>query len=99
MRHELGHILAGDARELTTFSFQYPLPEAEMVADLFAFADLIPAAVVSQGASAVGRCIRSVVALEAPTWYLRIERVAILLPHLAEMLGWDAATSHTASLR
>ncbi len=87
VRHELGHVLAGDADELTTFSVNYPLPPAEMVADLFAFSDLLTDIDLDQGSEWLGGRLRSLVALEHSAWYLRVERIVRLLPLLSDTLS------------
>lgn len=82
LRHELGHVAAGDADEPTTLHFTGPLPEAEYVADLFAFADLITRDDCAEGVDWVERRVRDLVVLEHKHWYLRASELA---PRLIRM--------------
>lgn len=85
LRHELGHVLAGDAGEPLSFQFPYPLPEAELVADIFAFADLIDTDSLRQGAPWVERRIRELVRFDYEPWYRRVERTADVLIRVRQL--------------
>lgn len=85
IRHELGHLLAGDADEPTLFHFTGPLPEAEDVADLFAFADLLPDADLEQGRGWVETRMRDIVTVAYEPFYLRLPRLAPRAIRLAQL--------------
>lgn len=75
--HEIGHILAGDAEELTVLQFQGPLPEAEPVADLFALSGMIGVMDCLAGVDWVENQIRKVAPINDRGWQEhRIERLA-----------------------
>ena len=80
IRHELGHLLAGDvaatADELLIFQFTGPLPEAEDVADLFALSDLLDDADINQGETWVAERIQQLVQVDYEPWYRRVPRLA-----------------------
>lgn len=79
-RHELGHVLAGDIDEPTAFQFNDHLPDAEMVADLFAFADLFSAADLEVGLAGVAWLtelkMEKMVEWKDNDWHLRVPRTA-----------------------
>lgn len=76
LRHELGHVLAEDAAEPTILRFTYPLPEAEMVSDVFAFLDLITHEEIDAGSETIEARLRELVVLDHRYWYLRVPRIA-----------------------
>lgn len=86
LRHELGHFFAGDAEEPTLFHFTGALPEAEYVADLFAFADLISVADVEQGEEWIAHRMRELVVLEYEPWYLRTRELPAMLVRLRTLI-------------
>lgn len=81
--HEIGHVLAGDADEITLLRFRGPLPEAEDVADLFALCGVLAAADLLDGPAGIEARIRVKVPLDDRGW--RVHRV----PRLARKL-WKA---------
>lgn len=86
VRHELGHVLAGDADEPTILQFAGPLPEAEDVADLFAFADLITNGDCEQGEGWVRERIESLVVVDYGPWYHRPAELAPQIIRLRERI-------------
>lgn len=66
--HELGHRIAGDVDEPTSFAFTGPLPEAEPIADLFALLGVLDEAETEQGALYVERRIHELVPLDDRGW-------------------------------
>lgn len=92
VRHELGHVLAGDvaqtADELLIFQFTGALPEAETVADLFAFADLIAPQLATEQCvdNILPTMMRAAVEVDYPPWYLRIPELAPRLVRLQKLI-------------
>lgn len=87
MRHELAHVLAGDADEPTLFRFEYPLPPAEMVADVFAFLDLLDDSDMRQGEEWIEKRVRDLVLIDYEYWYLRVPRIARGVVRARELLA------------
>lgn len=76
VRHEIAHILADDASVPTWFQFDGPLPEAELVADVFAFMDLIGDADLEQGDRWAEAKVSCAVGFPSGSaWYLRVPRI------------------------
>ena len=88
IRHELGHVLAGDADGPTILHFAGPLPEAENVADLFAFADLISGADCEEGPAWVESRIQRLVVVDYGPWYQRPPELAPRLIRLRERIDY-----------
>lgn len=86
IRHELGHVLAGDAAEPTVLHFAGPLPEAEDVADLFAFADMVTAEDCGQGVEWVRQRMEELVVVDYQPWYHRPDDLAPKLIRLRERI-------------
>jgi len=75
--HEIGHVLAGDAEEITLLRSRDPLPEAEDVADLFALLGVLEDRDFLGGPDAVDAAIRRRVPLEDRGWQMhRVPRLA-----------------------
>ena len=81
--HEVSHILAGEATELTWVTFNGPLPEMEDRCDVFALTGLLDEADVRLGAEHVEGAIRELVPLEVPGW--QTKRIPRLAPQVVRM--------------
>lgn len=75
--HEIGHIMTGDADELTILHFTGPLPEAEDVVDAFALCGVMDDLDCQFGEGWAERRIREIVPLDDRGWQVhRIPRLA-----------------------
>lgn len=85
--HEVGHVLSGDAEELTFLRCAGPLPEAEYVADLFALLGVIDGAHCRHGPGWVEARIRARVPLPDAEWQRdRVPRLARKLCRLRALM-------------
>lgn len=86
VRHELGHVITGDADEPAVMHFTGHLPECEDVADLFAFLDLITREECDEGPEYVAERMRELVVLDYAPWYLRLERLPVRLIRMRKLV-------------
>lgn len=84
--HEISHLVAGEANELTWVSFTGPLPEMEDRCDVFALIGLLDEVVIDSGEAAVEKAILELVPLEVPGWRgRRVPRLAGQVVRMQEL--------------
>lgn len=88
--HEIGHIMTGDADELTILHFTGPLPEAEDVVDTFALCGILDDVDCGLGPDWTAQQIRARVPLEDRGWQQhRIPRLAGKVIRMRSLLADD----------
>lgn len=85
--HEIGHILGGEAEEPTRLIHTDPLPESELVCDLFALLGIIDPVHEQEGPEWLEHQIRQAVPLDDKGWQVhRIPRLARKLSAVRQLV-------------
>lgn len=85
--HEVSHVLAGEATELTWVTFNGPLPEMEDRCDVFALMGLLDEDATRQDEASVLSAIRDLVPLEVPGWLgRRVPRLASRVTRMRRLM-------------